>query len=139
MTTTIDRLLERAEEQGTVLRAELEETCVNEGFTETEIEAIVHDLEEKGIEIVADQEVDDAPAAAPAAASATASFTTDSLQLFLNDAGRYPLLTAAEEVELAKRIERGDLEAKNRMINSNLRLVVSIAKRYQGTGCRSAT
>jgi RNA polymerase primary sigma factor len=50
----------------------------------------------------------------------------------MNRAGRYPLLTAAEEVALAKRVERGDLEAKERMINSNLRLVVSIAKRYQG-------
>ena len=58
--------------------------------------------------------------------------TTDALQLFLNEVGRYPLLTAEEEVELAKRIERGDDEAKDRMINSNLRLVVSIAKRYQG-------
>jgi RNA polymerase primary sigma factor len=58
----------------------------------------------------------------------------DSLTLFMNDAGRYPLLTAAEEVALAKRIERGDLAAKERMINSNLRLVVSIAKRYQGHG-----
>ena len=60
--------------------------------------------------------------------------TTDALQLFLNEAGRWPLLTAEEEVELAKRIERGDKEAKDRMINSNLRLVVSIAKRYQGHG-----
>ena len=60
--------------------------------------------------------------------------TTDSLQLFLNEAGRYPLLTAAEEVELAKLIERGDGRAKDRMINSNLRLVVSIAKKYQGHG-----
>ena len=60
--------------------------------------------------------------------------TTDSLQLFLNEAGRYPLLTAAEEVELAKRIERGDMRAKERMITSNLRLVVSIARRYQTQG-----
>ncbi len=60
--------------------------------------------------------------------------TTDALQLFLNEAARWPLLTAAEEVELAKRIERGDKEAKDRMINSNLRLVVSIAKKYQGHG-----
>jgi len=60
--------------------------------------------------------------------------TTDALQLFLNEAGRWPLLTAPEEVELAKLIERGDKEAKDRMINSNLRLVVSIAKRYQGHG-----
>jgi RNA polymerase primary sigma factor len=58
----------------------------------------------------------------------------DSLQLFLNDASRHPLLTAEEEVDLAQRIERGDLQAKERMINSNLRLVVSIARRYQGLG-----
>src|SRR6185295_7828509 len=60
--------------------------------------------------------------------------TADALTLFMNRAGRYQLLTAAEEVALAKRIERGDAEAKERMINSNLRLVVSIAKRYQGHG-----
>jgi RNA polymerase primary sigma factor len=58
----------------------------------------------------------------------------DSLQLFFRQASRYPLLTAAEEVELAKRIERGDLEAKERMVNSNLRLVVSNARKYQGQG-----
>jgi RNA polymerase primary sigma factor len=56
----------------------------------------------------------------------------DSLTLFMRSAGRYPLLTAAEEVALAKRIERGDRAAKERMINSNLRLVVANAKRYQG-------
>jgi RNA polymerase primary sigma factor len=60
--------------------------------------------------------------------------TADSLQLFLNEARKYPLLTAAEEVDLAKRIERGDMAAKERMINSNLRLVVSVAKKYQGQG-----
>src|SRR6201989_2894356 len=63
-----------------------------------------------------------------------ASATTDSLQLFLNEAGRYPLLTAAQEVELAKAIERGDKRAKDLLVNSNLRLVVSIAKKYQGHG-----
>ena len=61
-----------------------------------------------------------------------AAATTDALQLFLNEIRRYPLLTATEEIELAKRIEQGDLAAKERMINSNLRLVVSIAKKYQG-------
>jgi RNA polymerase primary sigma factor len=66
--------------------------------------------------------------------TAEPALTTDSLQQFLNEAGRYPLLTAAEEVELAKRIERGDMAAKDRMITSNLRLVVSIARRYQTQG-----
>src|SRR3954454_8479976 len=60
--------------------------------------------------------------------------TTDSFQLFLNQAAHYPLLTAQEEVELAQRIERGDLEAKERLINSNVRLVISNARRYQGLG-----
>ncbi|MDQ3676708.1 MAG: sigma-70 family RNA polymerase sigma factor [Actinomycetota bacterium] len=59
---------------------------------------------------------------------------SDSLQIFLNQASRYPLLSAAEEVALAKRIERGDVVAKDRMINSNVRLVVSQARRYQGLG-----
>ncbi len=58
----------------------------------------------------------------------------DSLELFLRQARNHPLLTAAEEVELSQRIEKGDLEAKERMINSNLRLVVSQARRYQGHG-----
>jgi RNA polymerase primary sigma factor len=58
----------------------------------------------------------------------------DSLQLFLEQAGRHSLLTAPQEVALAKRIERGDLVAKRRMVESNLRLVVSIAKSYRGLG-----
>ena len=57
--------------------------------------------------------------------------STDALTLLMNSVGRYPLLTAADEVALAKRVERGDREAKEQMINSNLRLVISIAKRYQ--------
>jgi RNA polymerase primary sigma factor len=69
-----------------------------------------------------------------AAAHATAEATTDSLQLFINQAMKYPLLTAAEEVELAQAIERGDLAAKERLINSNLRLVIKFARRYQGHG-----
>ena len=60
--------------------------------------------------------------------------TADSLQVFFREARRYPLLTAGEEIELAQRIERGDVDAKDRMINSNLRLVVSVARKYQGQG-----
>jgi RNA polymerase primary sigma factor len=65
---------------------------------------------------------------------ATGAMTENSLDLFLRSARTHPLLTADEEIELAKRIERGDLEAKEKMINSNLRLVVSQARRYQGHG-----
>ncbi len=61
-----------------------------------------------------------------------AAETGEALDLFMRDIRRYPLLTKAEEVDLARRVEQGDLEAKERMINSNLRLVVSVAKRYQG-------
>ena len=63
-----------------------------------------------------------------------AEITTDALQLFLKDIGKVPLLTAAQEVELAKRIERGDHGAKQAMVEANLRLVVSIAKRYRNQG-----
>jgi RNA polymerase primary sigma factor len=60
--------------------------------------------------------------------------TTDGLRIFLNQAGRFPLLSAAEEIDLAQRIEKGDLQAKEKLVNSNLRLVVSIARRYRGLG-----
>ena len=63
-----------------------------------------------------------------------AEVSTDTLQLFLKDIGKVPLLTAAQEVELAKRIERGDHSAKQAMVEANLRLVVSIAKRYRNQG-----
>src|SRR4026209_1991940 len=71
---------------------------------------------------------------APPRASEVLETTTDALQLFLREIGRHPLLTAADEVELSKRIERGDMEAKRRMIECNLRLVVSIAKNYRNQG-----
>jgi RNA polymerase primary sigma factor len=60
--------------------------------------------------------------------------TTDSFQIFLNQVGQFPLLTREQEVELAKRIEAGDLEAKEKLINSNLRLVLKFARAYQGHG-----
>ncbi len=60
--------------------------------------------------------------------------TSDALQLFLDEVGRHRLLTPDEEIELAKQIERGDLDAKDRMVNANLRLVVSVARKYQGVG-----
>ncbi len=70
----------------------------------------------------------------PAASGRNGDAHTDLVRLFLNEIGRYPLLTAEEEISLAKRIEKGDDEARQTMIRSNLRLVVSIAKRYQGRG-----
>jgi len=66
--------------------------------------------------------------------SEVSEISADSLQLFLTEIGKVDLLTAAQEVELAKRIERGDHCAKQRMVEANLRLVVSIAKRYRSQG-----
>jgi RNA polymerase primary sigma factor len=90
---------------------------------------------------IAVAEEDAAPAnpapAAPRAASPPgtgADVTTDSLQLFLRDLGRVRLLTAQEEVDLAKRIERGDVRAKQQMVEANLRLVISVAKNYRHQG-----
>jgi RNA polymerase primary sigma factor len=87
-------------------------------------------LEELHIDVVdaagEEQEVDLEPEAR--------EISTDALQLFLKDIGKVPLLTAAQEVELAKRIERGDHHAKQKMVESNLRLVVSIAKNYRNQG-----
>ena len=69
-----------------------------------------------------------------AAPTSGVDLATDSIQLFLNEAARHPLLTAEEEIELSKRIEKGDLAAKDRMIKANLRLVVYVARKYQGQG-----
>ena len=111
----------------------------------TELEALQleHELDDDTIDEVraalaaADVEIEEAVDAGEAPGELDlrpSGVVTDSLQLFLNQIGQHPLLNAAEEVALAKRIERGDAAAKEKMVNSNLRLVVSIAKRYQGHG-----
>src|SRR5918994_2581111 len=129
---TLAPLLEAGEEAGCLNLSELSAAIQDLELDEDELEALYRELEERNISLTDDcgRETGEPTYANGDLATAT----TDSLQLFLNEAGRYPLLTAAEEVELAKKIERGDAEAKNRMINSNLRLVVSIAKKYQGHG-----
>ena len=126
-------LVEHGEEHGCVSASELQELVARLELDEEETESLYERLESAGIEVT-----DDCSRAIEEETTYTnpqiASATTDSLQLFLNEAGRYPLLTAAQEVELAKRIENGDKSAKDLLVNSNLRLVVSIAKRYQGHG-----
>jgi RNA polymerase primary sigma factor len=102
-------------------------------LADDEVASLYEKLDENGIEVTDDCSLPEVEETTYANAE-VAAMTSDSLQLFLNEAGRYPLLTAAEEVELAKRVERGDKAAKDRMVNSNLRLVVSIAKKYQGHG-----
>src|SRR5947207_570569 len=127
-------LLDAAEQAGTVAQSELIEIVDAHEFDVFELDLLYRELETRGIEIVddsAEREPEKAPAPPP---PAPVESTTDALQLFLREAGRHALLTAAQEVELAKRIERGDPEAKQRMIQSNLRLVVSIAKNYRNQG-----
>ncbi len=126
-------LIDRAEEQGCVNLSQLNDLIHDIDLDEDELARVYEQLEERGIELSDDcgrVREDDATFANGDLVQAT----TDALQLFLNEAGRYRLLTAEDEVELAKRIERGEKAAKDLMINSNLRLVVSIAKRYQGHG-----
>jgi RNA polymerase primary sigma factor len=140
-------LVEGAEERGYVEPSELEAFALELDLNDQDVEELTRELERIGLDVGAPvagaktapaakkkadaDDEDDAPAPAPVAAVSGAA---DSLQLFLADVGRHKLLTAAEEVMLAKRIERGDPTAKRRMIESNLRLVVSIAKGYRGLG-----
>ena len=130
---TLAPILDAGEEAGCLNLSEFSAALQDLELEEDELEALYAELEERGITLSDD--CGRATAGEPTYVNGDlANATTDSLQLFLNEAGRYALLTAAEEVELAKKIEDGDVEAKNRMINSNLRLVVSIAKKYQGHG-----
>src|SRR6478735_1476294 len=126
-------LLEHGDEHGCVHMTELHELAQKVELEEEEMDVLLERLETHGVELT-----DDCSRAIEEEVSYTntqmAAATTDSLQLFLNEAGRYPLLTAAQEVALAKRIEEGDKPAKDLLVNSNLRLVVSIAKKYQGHG-----
>jgi RNA polymerase primary sigma factor len=126
----VSALLAKAEEAGSLELSEVNELVERIELPEEEVDRLYQEAQERDIEIADDCGRErDAPLYVNGDLAAA---TTDALQLFLNEVGKYPLLTAAEEVELAKRIERGDVEAKERMINSNLRLVISIAKRYQG-------
>jgi RNA polymerase primary sigma factor len=134
--TELTTFLEAAEERGLVDETELEAIAFEHGLDDDELGALRAELATREIEVASAARSEDEPREPEAVVSADADAvgTTDSLTLFMNEIGRHRLLTAAEEVELAKRIERGDRKAKERMINSNLRLVVSIAKRYQGHG-----
>src|SRR5947207_10560788 len=124
-------LLEQGEELGCLNLSAVSDFLQEAELDDDQTTGVFEQLEEKSIALTDD-------CARPDAVGSTyvngdlAVATTDALQLFLNEAGRYKLLTAADEVELAKRIEAGDKEAKDLMINSNLRLVVSIAKQSQG-------
>ena len=131
MDRELQAMLDRGEENECLEYSEVDGLVDSLGLGEDEIETLYEEVERRGIELRDDCGRE---AKATYVNGDLATATTDALQLFMNEVGRYPLLTKEQEVELAKRVERGDLEAKEQMINSNLRLVISIAKRYQGHG-----
>src|SRR4051795_6470089 len=122
-------LVELGQERGGLYEDELAALAPEIDLDTDDIQALRDELASLGIEVV------DPPAPEERVEGVDGEIaTTNSLDLFLRQAGRYQLLTKDEEVMLAKRIESGDLIAKRRMIESNLRLVVSIAKQYRGQG-----
>jgi RNA polymerase primary sigma factor len=128
----VEALVDRGEENGCLNLAEVNGLVQELDLDDDATDALFERLEEKRVELSDDcgrEALEPRYVNGELAAS-----TTDALQLFLNEVGRHKLLTADEEVALAKRIERGDEQAKEQMVNANLRLVVSIAKRYQGHG-----
>src|SRR4051794_10545811 len=129
----IAALIAHSEDEGCVCMSELERISQELELDDEQLAALYQQIEERGLEMTDDCCRENAPDVTYVNGDLV-SATTDALQLFLNEAGRYKLLTADEEVTLAKRIERGDKAAKDLMVNSNLRLVVSIAKKYQGHG-----
>ena len=129
----VEALLARAGDRGCVNASEVDAIARELELSTEEIDDLNDAIEARGLEVT-DDCGRDSPERITDTNNELATRTTDALQLFLNEAGRYPLLRPEEEIELSKRIERGDMEAKARLINSNLRLVVSIARKYQGVG-----
>jgi RNA polymerase primary sigma factor len=130
----VQHLLERAEAAGFIEGSDLAETVDVLELDPGDVETLQRELEERGIEVIEAPKEPAREPTTPPRSSEVLEMTTDALQLFLREIGRHPLLTAADEVELSKRIERGDMAAKRRMIECNLRLVVSIAKNYRNQG-----
>jgi RNA polymerase primary sigma factor len=127
----IQALLERGEELGCVNLSDFSSTVEDLDLEPEDIDAIRDEIDRRHLD-VSDDCGQEKVAPTRVQADEFASSTTDAMQLFLNEVRRYPLLTAEDEVRLSKRIEQGDKAAKDEMINSNLRLVVSLAKKYQG-------
>ncbi len=126
------RLLERGLEVGFLTQDEIVGALDDLDLDASAIDDVYRALELHQVDVVEGEE--GAPAPEQDLDLSTREISMDGLQLFLKDIGRVPLLTAAQEIELAKRIERGDHAAKTHMIEANLRLVVSIAKNYRNQG-----
>ena len=128
----VQRLLETGVERGSLTLTEIAEALLEFEFDVQQMEDVYRLFEAEGVDVVEEPKAPTGPTAEQRRMAYEG--TTDSLQLFLHEVGRYPLLTKADEIRLAKRVERGDLNAKRNMVESNLRLVVSIAKNYRGQG-----
>jgi RNA polymerase primary sigma factor len=141
----IKLLITRGQQIGVLTFAEIATAAAELGLDETDVEALHSLVERCEIELV--EEIDPATAAnvnverasekrtrRKAPLDLKPEGTTDGLQLFFKGVGKVRLLSAQEEVDLAKRIERGSFEAKQKMVEANLRLVVSIAKNYRNQG-----
>src|SRR3954469_23962075 len=128
----LDAFVERAAEAGRVSYEWIEDFAREHELAPEQLADLYDRLEDRGVECEDCGRTEVEPTRFRI--DDLAHQTTDAMQLFLNEAGRHRLLTPDEEIELAKRIERGDLAAKERMVNSNLRLVVSIARKYRNTG-----
>jgi RNA polymerase primary sigma factor len=133
-------LIARGQEHGFLGLEEIAEILDGLGLDAAAAESIYQHFEEAGIELLEQADADQRlvelaeRSERPSRAPTPVEQTTDALQLFLKDIGKVPLLTASDEVRLARRIELGDQEAKRQMVEANLRLVVSIAKGYRGRG-----
>jgi RNA polymerase primary sigma factor len=123
-------LIENGRQSGSLSSDEIALALDDLGLDAAQLDDFYSTLDDLQIEVVAADE--ESPS--PAAQDGEREVSTDSLQLFLKDIGKVELLTAAQEIELAKRIERGEHRAKQEMVEANLRLVVSIAKKYRNQG-----
>jgi RNA polymerase primary sigma factor len=136
----VQALVARGQEQGFLALEDVATAVEGMDVDSDAAEELYRHLDEQGIELLDGAEARERlaqlaeEAERPRRLNLKAETSTDSLQLFLKDVGRVPLLTARQEVELAKRIELGDLAAKQKMVEANLRLVVSIAKNYRNQG-----
>ncbi|MBQ1418464.1 MAG: RNA polymerase sigma factor RpoD [Firmicutes bacterium] len=149
----LDQILERAKKSGSITFNEVDDAFADLDMTQTEKDAFYDKLEDSGIEVKPLDIVDDfdfeslepdseAELEELVEAAETDDLTDmpkgvtvdDPVRMYLKEIGKVPLLTADEEMDLAQRMEQGDEEAKKRLCEANLRLVVSIAKRYVGRG-----
>ena len=139
-------LLTKGQQVGVLSYGDVSTALSEVELDDGDVEELYTHLEKSGVELIDDPDPAQASQTperdvgkrgkrrAKATLDLKPDMTTDSLQLFLKDIGKVRLLTAQEEVDLAKGIERGDLDAKQKMVESNLRLVVSIAKNYRNQG-----